>query len=290
MKAGEECRECLEILAGRIAGAASGGETAAHGLSLAAALAARDAHYVCGTSVPTRIATHMLRAARKFSDREDIFDAIKADEYARGGEAARRLRPLFGDTLSELCALAAAGNRIDFFREIDDVEREWRGFDHGLAVDDTDALAEELEAGGPLLYLADNAGELPFDLPLLAEFRRRGVETVHAVKGLPSQNDLTVADLARFGHSTEGTIHTGTDWVGCELSETGGDFNRHWERSRIIFSKGMANAETLTEYPERLEGKRVFFCMVAKCAPVARLLGVPRGGAILYDGRRLFGD
>lgn len=288
MKAGEECGECLQGLAGRIAQAAGRGDPEVSSASEAAARAAFGSNFTQGGCVPTRIATLMLRAAQKTSGRPDPFEEAKNFEYARGVEAARRLCPLFGDSLSELCALAAAGNRIDFFRDMEEVEREWKSDDHSLAIDDTQALEEALALGGPLLFLADNAGELPFDLPLLEAFRRRGVGATYAVKGMPSQNDLTASDLNRFGYPPGGTTDTGTDWVGCELSETGEAFNRHWEQARIIFSKGMANLETLTEYPERLRQKRVFFSLVAKCRPVAALLGVKTGQAVAYDARRLF--
>lgn len=288
MKAGEECGECLKGLAGRIARAAGNGDLEVSSTSHAAAQAVYESNFAPGASVPTRIATLMLRAAQSASGNFDPFEEAKTFEYARGLEAARRLRPLFGNSLSELCALAAAGNRIDFFRDMEEVEREWRNGDHSLTVDDTAALEAELALGGPLLYLADNAGELSFDLPLLEELRSRGVVTTYAVKGRPSQNDITASDMIRFGCHSGETTDTGTDWVGTELSETGEAFNRHWEQARIVISKGMANLETLTEYPDRLCQKRVFFSLVAKCRPVAALLGVQTGQAVAFDARRLF--
>lgn len=290
MKAGAECGGCLAGLAEKIALASSGGDASLFLPAKSAAERALRDTFREGESVPTRIATGMLRAVSSVTGKVDLFHEAKLAEYERGRVAAKTIKEHLGDDLAALCALAAAGNRLDFFRDLALVEKEWRSSEHGLVVDDSAAFALELEAGGPLLFLADNAGELPFDLPLLHALRARGIETVYAVKGLPSQNDLTREDMRRFSVSEEGVVDTGTDWVGCELAETGEEFKHAWARSRVVFSKGMANLETLTEYPEALCAKRVFFALVAKCAPVAALLGAEQGGAVIFDGRRLFGS
>lgn len=289
MKAGPECGECLFGLAERMARAGCGGDERLFALANEAARRVCEREFVEGASVPTRVATLMLRAAQEATGARDLFAQAKDVEFSKGVAAAERLKPLFGDTLEELCRLSSAGNRIDFFRKMDEVEAEWRDGDHALAIDDSPEFAAEVGRGGPLLFLADNVGEVPFDLPLLNRLVELGVETSYVVKGQPSQNDVTREDLRRFGVDGEDFADTGTDWVGCELSETGEEFNRLMLRSRLVFSKGMANLETLSEYPEALRGKRVFFALVAKCRPVASLLGVGQGCAAILDGRRLFG-
>jgi uncharacterized protein with ATP-grasp and redox domains len=75
-------------------------------------------------------------------------------------------------------------------------------------------------------------------------------------------------------------VDTGSGFVGLEPPHCGGEFHEAWNSADVVISKGMANLETLTEYPEFLAGKAVFFLLCAKCAPVASALGVEKGSEV----------
>ena len=84
----------------------------------------------------------------------------------------------------------------------------------------------------------DNVGEFFFDLPLIRYFDAFGVDTVYVVKGGPSQNDLTIGDIDRYGIGFDGlshvTIgHTGTDAVGCDLDQVSSAGNAAGTGARI---------------------------------------------------------
>lgn len=287
MKTGPECAECLGKLALHIAEEAAIGRPELLEAAREAAQKTLIERYREGKTVPTRVATRLFRRVVEATGVADPFSHQKEREHARALTAARHLATRLGGGLEELVALSLAGNRIDFFREIEEVEAEWREAGTALSHDDTPALLTEILSGATLLILADNAGEISFDLPLLNELRARGIEVSYAVKGRPSQNDLTRADLSKFGIEVQNLVDTGTDWIGCDLKAVGGDFRAAWARAGVVLAKGMANLETLTEYPDELRKKRVFFGLVVKCAPVAHYLGLPLGRPALIDARRL---
>ena len=110
-----------------------------------------------------------------------------------------------------------------------------------LARDDTALLEERLQGEAPrrIIYLADNAGEALFDLPLLNRLRKRA-KVYYAVKGSPVQNDLALVDLersgllARFGD----VVTTGTDSPGLDLGSVSADFKKLLEGSDLIWQRG----------------------------------------------------
>jgi hypothetical protein len=123
------------------------------------------------------------------------------------------------------------------------------------------------------LYLADNAGELYFDLPLI-RWMKRFARVTYVVKPSPVQNDLTLADIRRSGLETEfgGVESTGVASPGIVFSLASARFKREFESADLVFAKGMGHYEALSELSP--EG-RFFYCLRAKCQPVADSLGVP---------------
>ncbi|MBI5444138.1 MAG: DUF89 family protein [Deltaproteobacteria bacterium] len=287
MRAETACLPCLRALARRAVRLAAAGDPALARRAEAECLSALERDFRAGVSVPTRLSSALLRSVRRSSGTDDPFREVKAAEYASGREAAARLRPQAGESLEGLLRLSGAGNQIDFFRNREEVERLWELGLPALALDDGAKLRAALARPGDVLFLADNAGEVPFDLPLLAALERGGKRVLYAVKGGPSQNDVTRADAERLGLRLPGLIDTGSDAVGCELREAGEDLARAWERAGTVLAKGMANWETLTEYPDALRGKAVFFLLCAKCEPVAASLGVEKGSMVLANARRV---
>ena len=95
--------------------------------------------------------------------------------------------------------MAAAGNALDFFRSADEIARDMLSQVH-FTGSQLQLWRERLDVQpGLLLYLADNAGEQFFDLPLVQSLRESGWQVLYVVKGGPIQNDLARQDLSDSG-------------------------------------------------------------------------------------------
>jgi hypothetical protein len=142
-----------------------------------------------------------------------------------------------------------------------------------FVVDDGKRFEARLKGVREVLYLADNAGEVFFDLPLI-RWMRRLTRVIYVVKALPVQNDATPEELKQAGIEAElgEVITTGTATPGIDFSLASAQFKHEFEAADIIFAKGMGYYESLSELPAQ---GRVFHCLKAKCKPVADSLGVP---------------
>jgi len=65
-------------------------------------------------------------------------------------------------------------------------------------IDDTQRFEAKLRKASKVLYLADNAGEVYFDLPLV-KWLRQFADVIYVVKPLPVQNDATLEDISNAG-------------------------------------------------------------------------------------------
>ncbi|MHB8070030.1 MAG: damage-control phosphatase ARMT1 family protein [Desulfobaccales bacterium] len=230
-------------------------------------------------AVPALIANRLHRAIREQTGNADPYSSRKQAETAYLRRMYTRIAPAYQENLDSLLRLAVVGNAIDYFRNEEEVTREiltpvaW-------SQADLEPLRRRLEESrGTLLYLADNAGEQFFDLPLVAYVRSRGWQTLFVVKGGPVQNDLTRDDLSAsgLGEALEPLIDTGARTVGLVLAETSAAFQKIYAEADLILAKGMGHFETMSHFPD----PRVFFLLQAKCPPVAQALGVPHRGFVL---------
>ncbi|MBE0430928.1 MAG: DUF89 family protein [Dehalococcoidia bacterium] len=222
------------------------------------------------------IATRIHRAIREVTRNSDPYRAMKEQEMKLAGELHPELslntEQAGQDELRGCIKLAAAANSIDFFRETHSAEQDIRN-PISFAVDDSVPLEAKLRDADRVLYLADNAGEVYFDLPLV-RLMRRSAQVIYVVKPSPVQNDLTLEDVARSGLKGElvQVMSTGIASPGVILSLASARFRWEFESADLIFAKGMGHYEALSELPP--EG-RIFYCLRAKCRPVADSLGVP---------------
>jgi len=233
------------------------------------------------------IATKIHRVVREVTHNSDPYKAMKEREMTLArelypelslrAEAASRRRGrersnLYKDELRGWLKLAAAANVIDFFREPGSIKDDIRE-PVSFAVDDSEQLEAKLKDAGKVLYLADNAGELYFDLPLV-KWMKQFARVIYVVKPSPVQDDLTREDVRKSGLEGEfgKVISTGVASPGVFFSLASAQFKREFESADLIFAKGMGHYEALSELPP--EGK-FFYCLMAKCKPVADSLGVP---------------
>jgi damage-control phosphatase, subfamily I len=144
-----------------------------------------------------------------------------------------------------------------------------------LVIDDIDkayALAKKAEC---VLFLADNAGEIVFDMLLVEQLKNMGLKVIYVVKGGPVINDATLEDVEISGMNklADDVITTGTDAVGLLKKEVSPEFLKVYEAAELVFAKGMGYAETLTEYKLT---KPHLLMFRTKCVPVANYFCVPR--------------
>jgi uncharacterized protein with ATP-grasp and redox domains len=224
------------------------------------------------------IAARIHRIVRDVTLNPDPYRAMKEREMT----LARELYPevslrsersnLHSDDLQGCLQLAAAANAIDFFRDPSLIKRDIRR-PVDFVVDDSEQFKTKLKNSTKVLYLADNAGELYFDLPLVKSMQQF-TQVIYVVKPSPVQNDLTMEDVRKSG--LEGrfgkVMDTGVASPGIVLSLASARFKREFESADLIFAKGMGHYEALSELPAR---GRFFHCLMAKCQPVADSLRVP---------------
>jgi uncharacterized protein with ATP-grasp and redox domains len=224
------------------------------------------------------IAAKIHKILREVTGNPDPYRGMKEREtalarelYAELSSRAKRSNPC-RDELQACLHLAAAANALDFFKDHGSIRDDIRE-PVSFVLDDSEQLEAKLKDASTVLYLADNAGELYFDLPLVKSMKRFA-QVTYVVKPSPVQNDSTLEDVrtsgleAEFGEVTS----TGAASPGVVFSLASPQFKREFESADLIFAKGMGHYEALSELSP--EG-RFFYCLRAKCQPVADSLGVP---------------
>ena len=225
-----------------------------------------------------QMANLIQREIQNLSRRPDPYSQFKRKEMALAREVSSRLRDYVGSDLCSRVGFAVLGNSLDFFKDPEKGPSVILGqMRRGLSFfrDDIHRLeAFLLKDPGLILYLTDNAGELYFDLPLYDYIRARARKTVLVVKGGPSLNDLTRAELRAAGLEDrfQEVTDTGMDGAGIDWVRVTPRFMELVQRAELIVSKGMANFETI--YPENLPTP-VFFIFKVKCPPIQDYLQAP---------------
>lgn len=305
-KEAAHCKPCLRRLVGQIAGMSTNDEELRRraeeiGMEMV------ERQFRPGKT-PAETATDFARAIRALTGVDDPFKEHKRREVEVAREALSTMT-IKSDDMS-LMELAVLGNTVDYFKTPERVRRELAdpvdfGIDHragfleklymlssadkaksknGQKTEDTEEIGGALDIGSgersqkrELLYLADNAAELMFDIPCLMHWHEKGVKVVLVLKGGPVQNDATLKDLEALD-SIElpfEVVDNGTDGVGTPLEECSEAFRKRFERAGLILAKGMANFESLRaeKTPD------ILFLLLAKCPVNARFLGVKEGRA-----------
>ncbi|MGQ9498001.1 MAG: damage-control phosphatase ARMT1 family protein [Desulfotomaculales bacterium] len=271
MRVTDDCYGCLEKLITLTASLATE-DVSLRKKVTAAGLAVLDRLFPY-RKIPTQIAAEAQRVIRNITGNRDPFAKVKEREMTAAAAILARVGSHFHGDLPSLIGLAALGNAVDFFKDLDDALREMLAAKVGFSLDHTDEFCARTARAGTVLYIADNAGEVYFDLPLLTALQQN-CRVVHVVKESPVQNDLTRFDLRRAG--LEGkigeVITTGTASPGFELDRVSPSCRKAFDQADLVVAKGMGNYETLSEIDH---GGKVFYILKAKCGPVARALGVP---------------
>ncbi len=270
MKIASECYECLQRLARQVAELSTDGENLRE-RALETGLKVVEDNFSYD-EISIAIATEIHRAAREITGNPDPYRTMKDEEMRMSRKLIEEIGPTDANDFSGCLALSVLGNAIDFFRAFDSIREDMRRGVH-FCRDDSAQFTERLKQAEDVLFLADNAGEVFFDLPLV-NWMQRCARVTYVVKGSPVQNDLTLDDLRKCGLEGEfgAVMTTGCATPGVIFSLASDEFKREYASAGLILAKGMAYYEALTELPG--DG-RVFHCLKAKCKPVADSLGVP---------------
>lgn len=231
------------------------------------------------TTVPADIGTKRDRLIKKLTGNDDPYKRSKK----MSNEKAVKLFPYAkkivekGYTQQErfkkACLCAIVGNILEFdipghnftFRTL---TKSFREAAKDLLVDDVDKAYELAKKAKCVLFLADNAGEIVFDTLLVEQLKNMGLKVTYVVKGGPVINDATLEDVepSGMGKLADKILTTGTDAVGLLPKEVSQDFLKVYEDAELVFAKGMAYAETLTEIKLT---KPHLLLFRTKCNPVA---------------------
>jgi uncharacterized protein with ATP-grasp and redox domains len=234
---------------------------------------------------PSHASTRMHRRIRQMLGR-DPFARLKS----KYNDEALALLPLLkekvrasSDPLATAARLAIAGNIIDFgiFRSVDIEGTVERALREPLGVDHGEMLHHDIRKADDVLYLLDNAGEIVFDMLLIAELQKLGKKVTAVVRGGPILNDATLKDAMHVGLDTLcEVIDNGTDSVGTVLEEASPLLRERFGRSgTLVISKGQGNFETLIH-----EERDIYHLFQAKCDVVADALGLERSAMLLMRG------
>jgi len=269
MKASKDCYECLQKLAYQAAGLTTNDEPS-KARAIEEGLKILDDDFSLD-SVTIVVATKIHDVIKEVTQNPDPYREMKDKEIAVARELSQALELKHNDFASCL-RFAAVGNNIDFFRPLDVIKEDMKGR-VDFVIDDSERFEAKLKDARRVLYLADNAGEVFFDLPLLRWMRQRA-SVAYVVKASPVQDDVTLEDIRLAGLEAElgEIINTGTATPGIDFSQASAEFKREFDSADLIFAKGMGYYESLSELPAE---ERIFYCLRAKCQPVADSLKVP---------------
>ena len=225
-----------------------------------------------------QIANQILREIKKITNVNDPYADFKSQEMAQARLMFSRVKDFVGENLQSRIRLAALGNSLDFFKDPEQALAEIPDLfntNFSFYIDHIHRL-ESILATRPqnLLYLSDNSGEIYFDLPLFDYLKKYTDKIYLVVKGGPALNDLTRVELesANLIDRFDNVVDTGIDGAGIDWDNVSNEFLDRLTSADLIFSKGMANFETL--FPKDISAP-TFYLFKVKCEPIQNYIQAP---------------
>jgi len=145
-------------------------------------------------------------------------------------------------------------------------------FEHGLDVDDTPKIFGLLQ---DVVYIADNCGEIFFDMLVFDVITKLGGKIKLVVRGGPILTDVTLEEVKEFevDKKVDSVLTTGSNAIGVLIEEAPAELLKAMKDATLIISKGMANYETLSEH----NFGPTAYMLLTKCECVAEDLGLEQG-------------
>lgn len=239
--------------------------------------------------IPTDVANEMYRMLLSLAPTPDPFEQIKQESNKIAKEAVKRIRSHIDEGINpyenfkRLLAASIAGNMIDFGTAGHSIQLNLDFLENcyyqiaaeGFAIDDSRKLFDALKEATDVLFIADNAGEIYFDLFLLNYMKNKNIKTTLVVKSDPISNDATLEDVSDpvFRSAVTKIMTTGTNALGVSITESSQEFLDRLRTADVIIAKGQSNFETLFYYAKQLTDKPIFFLFRTKCLSIANFLG-----------------
>jgi uncharacterized protein with ATP-grasp and redox domains len=227
------------------------------------------------------LATDIHRLAKKILGHSDLYEEekVRANKILLGryeyweGMVKKSSNPLF-----KAAKLAVAGNIIDYGAHTvpEDIENQIRTLLYlDLEIDETDELIEKIGMAESILYLGDNAGEIVFDKLFIETMNHQNI--TYTVRGKAVINDVTFEDVKQTGlDKICKVISNGNDAPSTIMEYCSEEFKQEFNKADLVISKGQGNFEGLLNS----EHDNLFFLLMAKCRPMAELLGVREGDMV----------
>ncbi|MHB8894834.1 MAG: damage-control phosphatase ARMT1 family protein [Candidatus Geothermincolia bacterium] len=234
---------------------------------------------------PPEAGEGLYRMVREMSGNPDPFEAQKREQNDAVLEIVPWLRETVAsadDPLLMAVRLAIAGNVVDPGAQASfDLEKSVveavsgeRGLEH------FDPFARRLGKARSVLVVADNCGEVVFDMVLIEAMRQaRGgeLDITVAVRSAPIINDVTEKEARAIGLDRLARVMpSGSEMPGTVLARSTAEFQEIFEGADLVISKGQGNWETLED-----SEREVFFMFQAKCPAVALMNDCPEGSLLL---------
>lgn len=173
---------------------------------------------------------------------------------------------------------AVLGNYLDFsalagqvsFDELEKMLDKARQID--LDRQTYQAFCEDLQKGGKLLYITDNAGEIGFDRLLAEQIQKKyaDVQITFMVRGGVISNDATRADAQEVG-ITFPVIDSGAAIGGTAISRCSQEAQAAIRDADVILAKGMGNTESMYGC-----GYNVYYAFLVKCDRFIQFFNKPK--------------
>jgi len=130
----------------------------------------------------------------------------------------------------------------------------------------------DLEKGGKLLYITDNAGEIAFDRVLAEQISKKypGVAITVMVRGGIISNDATREDAEAVGISFP-VIDSGAAIGGTAISRCSREAQAAIREADVILAKGMGNTESMYGC-----GYNVYYAFLVKCERFIEYFNKPK--------------
>ena len=213
------------------------------------------------TSVAADLGTKRDRIIRQLTGNNDPYLRNKKAANEKALKMLPRAKKLIEagynqqERFKKACLCAIVGNIMEFDIpghkfNLNNLTSCFREAAKDLVIDDIDKAFELAKKADSVLFLADNAGEIVFDMLLVEQLKNMGLKVTYVVKGAPVINDATLDDVLVSGMDklADEILTTGADAVGLQKKEVSPEFLKVYDGAKLVFAKGMGYAETLTEY------------------------------------------
>ncbi len=241
------------------------------------------------TRTPAENSTIVLHKLIELMGVGDPFQQAKMESNRLALQYLDQLRQVVqrsADPVKQAIRFAVAGNVVDLglFDNYDLAAALNEVVNSEFKKDDYNQFIDKLPGSEQVLIIGDNSGEIVFDRLLVEVLQAKKVEVVYAVKESFILNDAT-ADDARQAEmdKVSRVITTGNNYLGTIEDKCSREFLTEFRRSPLVISKGQANYESLEG--TGLAGDKTFFLLKAKCAVVARNLGVEYGDLVFVQNK-----